>query len=507
MDYLVRGRFVLTMREGLGADGIIKDGAIYVSGKNIVEVGLFKDLKAQYPTATIVGSPRFWITPGFVNAHQHGKGMTSFQLGALDEPLELTRVKTAPQAKIPPYLDTLYAALRMIEAGVTTCLHYNSSRGPIQYESDVRERIKAYAEAGVRVSFGLDIRDRNHFVYGDEEFLASLPPAVKERAREKITAPRTANPENYLRLVGQLTDELRNDRDGRIQLFLTPAGPQWCTEDLLRTIHRIADDRGLGIQIHVLETKYQRAYFHRTYGKSAVEWLDQLQFLTPNVSLAHGVWLSEQDIGLVAQRRSALVHNPSSNLRLKSGIAPLTLIRRAGILLALGLDSSTLNDDMDMLQEMRLSANLQRVPGVSAETVALKDIFRMATVNGSHVLGWGELSGTLEPGKRADMVLLDSRRLAEPYLSREHNPIHALLYRGRASDVDTVMVDGEILYRGKKHLRLDAKKLLKQVKASVEPAAKDSAESVEAELLAHAIRYYQAWDEEPLVPYHRVNSI
>jgi Imidazolonepropionase and related amidohydrolases len=84
----------LTMREGLGADGIIKDGAIYVSGKNIVEVGLFKDLKAQYPTATIVGSPRFWITPGFVNAHQHGKGMTSFQLGALDEPLELTRVKT-----------------------------------------------------------------------------------------------------------------------------------------------------------------------------------------------------------------------------------------------------------------------------------------------------------------------------------------------------------------------------------------------------------------------------
>ena len=264
MDYLVRGLFVLTMREGLGADGIIKDGAIYVSGKNIVEVGLFEDLKAQYPTATIVGSPRFWITPGFVNAHQHGKGMTSFQLGALDEPLELTRVKAAPQAKIPPYLDTLYAALRMIEAGVTTCLHYNSSRGPTQYESDVRERIKAYAEAGVRVSFGLDIRDRNHLVYGDEEFLAGLPPALKEPARVKITEPRTANPENYFRLVGQLTEELKNDRDGRIQLFLTPAGPQWCTEDLLRTIHRIADDRGLGIQIHVLETKYQRADFHRT---------------------------------------------------------------------------------------------------------------------------------------------------------------------------------------------------------------------------------------------------
>jgi 5-methylthioadenosine/S-adenosylhomocysteine deaminase len=499
----------LTMREELGADGIIKDGAICVSGKDIAEIGRYKDLKAQHPTASVVGSPRFWVAPGFVNAHQHGKGMTSFQLGALDEPLEVTRVKSAPQAKIEPYLDTLYAALRMIEAGVTTCLHYNSSRGPTQYESDVRDRIKAYAKAGIRVSFGLDIRDRNHLVYGDDEFLAALPPAIKERARAKITEPRTASAEQYFPLASQLIDELSSDPGGRIQIFLTPAGPQWCTEELLRNIHRLSDERGLGIQIHVLETKYQRAYFQRRYGKSAVEWLDQLQFLSPRVSLAHGVWLNEGDIGLVARRGSALVHNPSSNLRLRSGIAPLSLFRRAGISVALGLDSSTLNDDMDMLQEMRLSANLQRVPGIDVETVPLQDIVRMGTVNGSHVLGWGKCSGTLEPGKRADMILLDARRLTEPYLAREHNPVHALLYRGRATDVDTVIVDGEILYQGKKHLRLDAKNLLKQLKASIKPAARSSGESIETDLLTHALRYYQAWDEDepPLTPYHRVNSI
>jgi len=497
------------MREELGADGIVKDGAIYVSGKDIVEIGRYKDLKAQYPTVSIVGSPRYWVAPGFVNAHQHGKGMTSFQLGALDEPLEITRVKSVPQAKIEPYLDTLYAALRMIEAGVTTCLHYNSSRGPAQYESDVRDRIKAYAEAGIRVSFGLDIRDRNHLVYGDDEFLAALPPAIKETALAKITEPRTANAEQYFQLATQLTDELSRDPGGRIQIFLTPAGPQWCTEELLRNIRRVSDERSLGIQIHVLETKYQRAYFQRTYGKSAVEWLEQLEFLSPRVSLAHGVWLSEGDIGLMARRGSALVHNPSSNLRLKSGIAPLTLIRRAGIRVALGLDSSTLNDDMDMLQEMRLSANLQRVPGIDAETVPLQDIIRMGTVNGSHVLGWGKYSGTLEPGRRADMILLDARRLTEPYLARAHNPIHALLYRGRATDVDTVIVDGEILYQGKRHVRLDAKHLLKQLKASIKPAAKHSGESIETDLLPYALRYYQAWDEEqpPLAPYHRVNSI
>ena len=507
MDCIVRGGFVLTMQERVDGRGIIKDGAVYVSGKDIIEVGPYRGLKAQYPTATVIGSPRFWVMPGFVNAHQHGKGMTSFQLGALDEPLELTRVQPVLQAKIPPYLDTLYAAQRMIEAGVTTCLHYNSSRGPTQYESDVRDRMKAYREAGIRVSFGLDIRDRNHVVYGDEEFLATLPKSLQETAREKLTQPRTTDAGDYFRLVEGFTDELRSDRHGRMRIFLTPAGPQWCTEDLLRSIRRVADERRLGIQIHVLETKYQRAYFHRTYEKSAVEWLDELGFLTPQVSLAHGVWLSQLDIAIVAGRGSAVVHNPSSNLRLKSGIAPLPLLHSAGIRLALGLDSSTLNDDMDMLQEMRLGANLQRVPGVSSATVPLAKIFRMATVNGSDVLGWGKVSGTLEPGKRADLVLLDSRTLTHPYLSLQHNPIQALLYRGRASDVDTVMVDGEILYRGKKHLRLDSKGLARQLKKSIEPSAVNAGKSFEAELLPYAIRYYQAWDDALLVPHHIVNSI
>ena len=131
----------------------------------------------------------------------------------------------------------------------------------------------------------------------------------------------------------------------------------------------------------------------------------------------------------------------------------------------------------------------------------------MATVNGSDVLGWGKISGALEPGKRADMVLLDSRALTHPYLSVQQNPIQALLYRGRASDVDTVMVDGEILYRGKKHLRLDSKGLAKQLKKSIEPPAVNAGKSFEAELLPYAIRYYQAWDDALLVPHHIVNSI
>jgi len=111
------------MQQHLGADGIIRDGAVYVSGKNIIEVGPYKDLKAAYPTAAVIGSPRFWVMPGFVNAHQHGKGLTNFQLGGLDDCFEISRFSPEPLASIDPYIDTLYGCMRMIESGVTTCIH------------------------------------------------------------------------------------------------------------------------------------------------------------------------------------------------------------------------------------------------------------------------------------------------------------------------------------------------------------------------------------------------
>ena len=128
------------MDDRFGPDGVVADGAVLVEGNDIVEVGRYRDIKKQYPTASVIGSRRFWVLPGFVNAHQHGKGLSNFQLGGVDESFELSRVKGPPQAKVPPYLDTLYAALRMIESGITTTFHYNASRGASFYESDVLRR-------------------------------------------------------------------------------------------------------------------------------------------------------------------------------------------------------------------------------------------------------------------------------------------------------------------------------------------------------------------------------
>lgn len=200
------------------------------------------------------------------------------------------------------------------------------------------------------------------------------------------------------------------------------------------------------------------------------------------------------------------MHNPSSNLRLRSGIAPIPMLHEAGVSLALGLDSSTLNDEPDMLQEMRLCANLQRVPGVDAKLVPMKEIFRMGTLNGSKALGWEAFAGSLEPGKRADMILLDAKSFSEPYVAPHQNPIDTLITRGKSNAVDTVIVDGEILYQGKKHLRLQPNQIVASLRKSVMPAAPATSDNLGDELLPYVVRYYQSWDKDELSPFHQVNS-
>ena len=154
-------------------------------------------------------------------------------------------------------------------------------------------------------------------------------------------------------------------------------------------------------------------------------------------------------------------------------------------------------------KEMRLGANLQRTPGVGASTLPLQEILAAATSSGAKILGWGDCCGTLEPGKNADLILIDSEQFRAPYISPGQSPIDTLIYRGRASDVDTVMIAGDIPYQGRKHRKLDAAAVRKQLQASVEFS---QADPLDAELLPHVMRYYQAWDNESLTPHHVVNS-
>lgn len=221
--------------------------------------------------------------------------------------------------------------------------------------------------------------------------------------------------------------------------------------------------------------------------------------LGPEVSCAHGVWLTESDIDIMAATGTALCHNPSSNLRLKSGIAPLNPLLERGVTVALGIDEAGINDDNDILQEMRLAQKIHREPGVGAPAPTSHDIFNMTTVNGAKVTFSDKQVGTLEPGKRADIVLIDTKRINEPYLNPDTDIVDVLVYRGKALDVDTVIVDGEVLLRDKVFERFDKADVIARFKDSLSRPLSErelTRGALSRRILPHIQRWFEEWPLE-----------
>lgn len=205
--------------------------------------------------------------------------------------------------------------------------------------------------------------------------------------------------------------------------------------------------RQTGIQFHLLETAYQRAAGPRTKGKSLVKWLDELGFWGEEVSCAHGVWLSKEDLAILQERGSTVVHNPSSNLRISSGIAPVRMMMELGVPVASGVDGFGVNDDNDLLADLRIGHFLQRLPGLTTTPLSAEGWFKMAVQGGARVLLESESLGSLSPGKKADFILVDLQRLRHPSLIPDVDFLNLLLHRGLGRDVDSVFVGGAGAHR------------------------------------------------------------
>jgi len=250
-------------------------------------------------------------------------------------------------------------------------------------------------------------------------------------------------------------------------------------------------------------------YGTRYSGKTPLAHLKDLGFLGAEVSIAHGTWLSESDIDLMAETGTMLSHNPSSNLRLSSGVAPINRLLERGIEVAIGIDEAGINDDNDLLQEMRLAQKIHREPGVGVPSPSSHRIFDMATRAGAEVTFFGNQVGTLEAGKRADIALLDLSRITEPYMDPETNIVDAIVYRGKGTDVDTVIVDGEVLMRGRELTRVKKAEVHAELKASLakplEPHERRRVDLSNA-LLPHVNRWFANWELEGGDPHYRYNS-
>jgi cytosine/adenosine deaminase-related metal-dependent hydrolase len=264
------------------------------------------------------------------------------------------------------------------------------------------------------------------------------------------------------------------------------------------------------MHMHLVETAYQKEYARRRTGGTAFQHLVKLGVAGPQLTLGHGVWLNEQDIDLVASTGTMICHNASSNLRLRSGVGPLNHWAARGVRVAIGLDEAGINDDRDMLQEMRLVLRLHRVPGMEDVVPTCPQVLRMATEDGAATTPYAGRIGTLEPGKAADLVLLSWPRIAHPYLDPDTSVVDAVVHRAKSSAVTLVMVAGEVVLRDGRFTRVDKDAVLAELAASLQVPLTPDEESrrrLAQQVFPLVKQFYAGWlDESARVPFYRPSS-
>jgi cytosine/adenosine deaminase-related metal-dependent hydrolase len=507
---LVRSRAMITKTLSATAWEEIADGALIQEDGVITEIGTYDDLRRKHPSLPVVGSGREVMLPGFVNAHHH-VGLTPLQLGSPDMPLELWFVTRMVARNVNPYLDTLYSAFEMIGSGITTVQHLHGwAPGKLpDVENRAGEIIRAYEDIGMRVSYCFALRDQNRLVYqADQDFIASLPPELRGPMQRWFDRFQLSLEDN-LDLFRNLHRSHNAKRRVRVQL--APANLHWCSDKALAAMAELSRSHNAPIHMHLVETAYQKEYARRRGGGTAVEYLDRFGLLGPNMTLGHGVWLTEKDLDRVAETGTCICHNCSSNFRLRSGVAALNRFEAKGINTAIGLDEAGINDDRDMLQELRLVLRAHRVPGMGDDDVpGMGQVLRMATVGGARTTSWRESLGTLEVGKGADLSLIDWDSLAYPYLDELTPTLDAVVQRAKASAVRAVMCDGEVIYQEGRFTRVDRDSALKALHDDLSRAlADDEVErrKLSKALLPHAKRFYADYiDPSRHEPFYRPSS-
>lgn len=508
---LVRGRYVVARATGPDRGEVLEDGAVVQRDGVIQDIGPYEALRIRHRVDDVLGSPDHVVLPGFVNAHHH-VGLTPFQLGSPDLPLELWFASRLGARFVDPYLDTLYSAFEMLESGITTVQHIHGWRGsPASRVREIADRIlAAYAAVGMRVSYSYMLRDQNRLAYeGDEAFVRRLPPDLAP-AVAAFLAGQTIPVADQVDLFRSLWEAHGRNEGERARIQLAPGNLHWCSDEALAALRDCSTRHQVGMHMHLDETAFQRAYARTRTGGTAVQHLERLGLLGPRLTLGHGVWLTASDIDRVADRGTMVCTNPSSNLRLRSGIAPVNRFLGAGVRLGLGLDEAGLNDDRDMLQEMRLALRIHRIPGMDDDVPTSAQVFRMATEDGALTTPFGAHIGVLEVGRAADLVLLPWRHVAHPYLDPDTSVLDAVVHRARTSAIDTVLVGGEVVVRDGRVTRVDKAAALEELAAALRVPLTE--QEVHRRRLARAVfphvrRFYAGWlDPEQLEPFYRQNA-
>lgn len=420
LDLLITGGTVIPVDE----EGSVYDpGLVAIKGQEILYVGpAGEGLPADWKARRVIKAENKLVLPGLVNGHTHA-AMVLFRGYADDLVLqEWLENKIWPlESKLSAeavYWGTLLAIGEMLLAGITAFADMYFFPDAIA---------QAVAEAGIRAAIAPG--------------LIGVSPDAAVRLREAIG----------------FCQEWNGAADGRITTMLGPHAPYTCSPEYLAQSLAAARDLEVGIHIHLAETETEIKQIKDQYGVSPIAYLCQQDLNNLHILAAHCVHLEEADIDLLAQNNIHVVHNPGSNLKLASGIAPLPQLLGAGVLVALGTDGAASNNNLDILEEARLAALIHKGYSGQPTVIPAAEALKMATANGAAALGLAETCGRLQAGMKADLIIVDRE---QPHLYPRFNPLSALIYSARSSDVDTVIVDGKIVVEGGELCTLDREKIM-----------------------------------------------
>lgn len=400
-----------------GKNEVIKSTNIYIAEDKIIHIGeLREDINVE---RVIDGKNRIGM-PGLINSHTH-IGMSLLRNFADDLPLYewLTKKIWPIEAKLTSndvYWGSLLSMVEMIQGGTTAfCDMY--------FFMD--EVGKGLEESGIRgvLTRGL-IED--------------------EQAQMKLNETR------------ELFNNWNGKGNGRIKVMVAPHAPYTCSPDFLKESFELAKELKTGIHIHLSETKKEVEDSFKLHGKSPIKHVYDLGILESHTIAAHCVHVDDEDIEIMREKNIYPVNNPGSNLKLASGFAPVEKMLNRGIPVALGTDGSSSNNNLNMFEEINLAAIINKAVNLDAVSVPAKSALEMGTINGAKALGWNNEIGSIEVGKKADIILIDTDK---PHFYPHHNIISSLAYSAQASDVDTVIVDGKIIMEKREIKTLDVEKI------------------------------------------------
>ncbi len=433
-DILIKDAIIVTVDQ----DNRVFRGSIAIRGCEIAGVGRTSDLEKGFRADRVINAADKVALPGFINMHNHLRGSLTRNLRLtdglkLDDLLKITWSMQEQMGREEYYVATLLTCIDNVKSGNTTVVDHCY---PLHKVGLLEEIVRALGESGIRA-----VLARGLMTSGYEP--------ICERS------------EDAYRAIEELIMNYRG-KDTRLQIQIAPVSFRQSAPEDYRKSRDLADKHNVRLYTHVAETQEEVETIKSRFGKRPIEFLHDLGFLGPDVTLVHCVFLSEDEIHLLKQTRTNVVHCPSNHMRLAKGVTQVPRLLQEGINVSLGTDSPTIRQDMFV--EMNNEILMQSLYHSDPSIMTPEKVLRMATVNGAIALGLCDELGSIEQGKKADIILVG---LNKPHFRPVVDVVYSLVYSGHAEDVDTVLIDGRIIMENRKLSAFDEIPLFEKIEKLV----------------------------------------